>query len=108
MTELVRFDVGDGATVVVELKDDEPGIERASRDGDRVLRAAVNLDGALEQVRTLANAALEKLRGLAERPAEIEVEFGLRLNAETGVVIARTQAEGHVQVRLTWHKPTNP
>jgi hypothetical protein len=33
------------------------------------------------------------------------VEFGIRLNAAAGAVIARTQAEGHLQVKLTWTSP---
>jgi hypothetical protein len=30
----------------------------------------------------------------------------VRLNAEAGAVIAKTQAEGHLKVKLVWRKPT--
>ena len=56
----------------------------------------------MDQVRVVANATLGKLQDLAQAPEQVEVEFGVRLNAEAGAVIARTQAEGHLQVKLTW------
>jgi hypothetical protein len=45
---------------------------------------------------------LGKLSELSKRPEAVEVQFGLRLNAEAGAVIARTQAEGHLQITLSW------
>jgi hypothetical protein len=105
MAELLEFELPDGGTVIVEVAEDEPGIERAARIDDVVAKAGANLESTLDQVRAVANVALVKLRNLAEQPEQIEVEFGIRLNAEAGAVIARTQAEGHLQVKLTWVRP---
>ena len=102
MGELLRFELDGGGAVLVEVADDEPGIEQAARVDDLVVKARVSLENALDQVRAVANAAVVKLRDLAEQPQQIQVEFGIRLNAEAGAVIARTQAEGHLQVKLTW------
>jgi Trypsin-co-occurring domain 1 len=105
MGELLRFELDGGGAVLVEVADDEPGIEQAARVDDLVVKARVSLENALDQVRAVANAAVVKLRDLAEQPQQIQVEFGIRLNAEAGAVIARTQAEGHLQVTLTWTRP---
>jgi hypothetical protein len=105
MAELVRFEFEDG-TVVAELDDKDPGIERAAREGGQIVQALTNLDGPLEHIRRLAGTTISKFQELAERPDEIELEFGVRLNAQAGAVIARTEAEGHLQVTLTWRKPT--
>jgi hypothetical protein len=102
MEQLLRFELDGGGAVFVEVADDEPGIEQAARADDLVVRARVSLENALDQVRAVANTALARLRDLAEQPQQIQVEFGIRLNAEAGAVIARTQAEGHLQVTLTW------
>jgi hypothetical protein len=105
MGELLRFELDSGGAVLVEVADDEPGIEQAARVDDLVVKARVSLENALDQVRAVANAAVARLRDLAEQPQQIQVEFGIRLNAEAGAVIARTQAEGHLQVTLTWTRP---
>jgi Trypsin-co-occurring domain 1 len=38
------------------------------------------------------------------------VEFGIKLAGEAGALIAKTSAEGHFTVRLSWspEKPDNP
>jgi Trypsin-co-occurring domain 1 len=104
MTELVRFDLEGGGSLLVEVDEDEPGIERASRADDLAVRASESLEHALEGIRTAADTTVAKLRGLAEAPDEVQVEFGIRLNARAGAVIARTEAEGHLQVRLAWKR----
>jgi Trypsin-co-occurring domain 1 len=104
MGQLLQFESG-GGTVLVEVADDEPGIERAARVDDVVVKARGSLESAMDQVRAMANATLVKLEDLARQPEQVEVEFGIRLNAEAGAVIARTQAEGHLQVKLTWTWP---
>jgi hypothetical protein len=104
MTQLVRFDLEDGRSLLVEVDDDEPGIERASRLNDLAVQASVSLQSALEDVRSAANVAIEKLQSLAQEPDEVEIEFGIRLNAQAGAVIAKTEAEGHLKVRITWKK----
>jgi hypothetical protein len=104
MDQLLQFESGAG-TVLVEVADDEPGIERAARVDEVVVKARESLEGAMDQVRVVANATLGKLGDLARQPEQVEVEFGVRLNAAAGAVIARTQAEGHLQVKVTWTRP---
>jgi hypothetical protein len=38
------------------------------------------------------------------RPDGIEVEFGVKLNAEAGAVIAKSAVEGHFTVKLSWDR----
>lgn len=104
MTELVRFDLEGGGSLLVEVDADEPGIERASRTDDLAIRASQSLDAAMEGVRSAADMTLAKLHAMAEAPDEVEVQFGIRLNAQAGAVIAKTEAEGHLQVRVTWKR----
>ena len=65
MTELVRFDLEDGASLLVEVDEDEPGIERASRMDDLAIKASQSLEAALEGVRSAASVTLAKLRDVA-------------------------------------------
>jgi len=106
MAELMRFKLDGGGTVLVEVSEDEPGVVRASRTGDVIEAAASTLGGALEDIRDAAATALDRFRAMSSRPDEIEIVFGVRLNAQAGAVIAKTGAEGHLHVRLTWHAPT--
>lgn len=108
MKKLFEFEFADGGRVIAEIDDNEPGVERASRVADEVRKATASLDQSFGQVQEFATAALDRLRGLAERPDSLELAFGLRLNARAGAVLASTEAEGHLQVKLTWSKLSGP
>src|SRR5215472_2026401 len=77
--QLLEFQLDEGGTLCVEVADDEPGIERAARVDDLVVKARVSLESALDHIRAIANTTLGRLRDLAEPPQQIQVEFGIRL-----------------------------
>ncbi|GHD89689.1 CU044_2847 family protein [Streptomyces naganishii] len=99
---LVRFDVGDGESVVAELERADGGVVDAASASDVVARATGSFAAALEQVRAAAALTVRRMRDLPQRPDEVTVEFGVQLDAEVGAVLARTAAQGHLQVQLTW------
>lgn len=107
MTELVRFGLADGGSVVVEA-DDESGVELASRDGSGIAAAQARFADALTDVRTAAAEALRVLRDDTLSPDAVELEFGVKLTAQAGAVIAKTALEGHLKVKLTWGTPPLP
>lgn len=78
MDGLVEFRTEDGVRVVVEGVEDEDGA-----------RLRVFRDGSL-------------------RPDAVELEFGVKLSAEAGAVIAKGSAEGHLVVRLNWSPEPSP
>jgi len=61
------------------------------------------LDAALASVRLAAESIHAALADI--NPEEVKVEFGLKLEAEAGAVIAKTGVEGHFTVSLTWPTP---
>lgn len=100
MTEVVRFGLAEGSAVLVEVDDNSLGIERVSRGRDGVVEAGHQLTEALGSVRDAARASMEVLQTLS--PGRIELEFGVKLAGEAGAIIAKTAAEGHFTVTLTW------
>lgn len=97
--DLLRFETADGWVLVEERSGDD--LEQVGLL-DRVRRARQPLDKALAQIRPAALAAFESVKDLPTPPDVIEVEIGVTLTAEAGAIIARTTAEGHVVLRLTW------
>ncbi len=83
------------------------GFQSVSRKpGEVIADVATRFDDALENVRKAAVSALKKFRDDSLAPASVEIEFGVKFNAEAGAVIARTSAEGHLTVKLTWPPAT--
>ena len=101
---VMRYQVGSGSSVLVEIDEDTYGVEAVSRISDGVVEVGQRLESALGSVRDAARATLDALTKLG--PETVEVEFGIKLAGEAGAMIAKTSAEGHFTVRLTW-SPTD-
>ena len=103
MTEIVQFETRHGP-VFVEVAKDTIGTERIARNQVGVLQAETRLDEALEAAQPAIRAVLETMRELVQE--EHVVQFGIKLNATAGVVVAKTAAEGHFTVTITWRRDT--
>jgi hypothetical protein len=104
VNELLRWE-GDDGPVVVEIDSSQPGFQSISRKpGEIIHDVQGRFDDALENVRNAAVSALEKFRDEILDPDQVEIEFGVKFNAEAGAVIAKTSAEGHLTVKLTWSR----
>ncbi|MEW2624494.1 CU044_2847 family protein [Streptomyces sp. NPDC048106] len=108
MDQLVEFRTEDGALVVVEGAgaSPRPGTRLVSR-GDEMVRATRTFEGALDGVRAAAEAALRVFRDGSLRPDSVEIEFGVKISAEAGAVIAKGAAEGQLVVKLSWAPGTS-
>lgn len=106
LNELVRWQSDDGG-IVVEVDSRDPGFQSVSRKpGEDIIDVQTRFDDALDSVRKAAVSALNKFRDESLAPGSVEIEFGIKLNAEAGAVIAKTSAEGHLTIKLTWPRST--
>ena len=103
MTEIVQFETRHGP-VFVEVAKDSVGTERMARNQVGVLQTETRLDEALQAAQPAIRAVLETMRELVQE--EHVVQFGVKLNAATGVVLSKTAAEGHFIVKITWRRDT--
>lgn len=103
MIELVRFPFEGEGSVVVETESG-PGVARAARGKDVPKNARVTFEAALAEVKRAASAALDQFQSLPRPPDEVEIKFGVRMDAEAGAVIAKTGVHGQFEVSVTWRR----
>jgi len=101
MRQLVQYDLDSGGAVFLEAHELEPGVERTAKGDTVAAKVTTTFEAAFDSVRPAADALLGKLRSSVGPPHQIEVEFGIRLNAKAGAVIAASEGEGYFKVRLT-------
>ena len=99
MTEIVQFETQHGPVLVEVARDTVDTV-----DTGRGLEAETRLDEALQGAQPAIRAVLETLRDLVQE--EHVVQFGIKLDAGAGVVVAKTAAEGHFMVTITWRRDT--
>ena len=105
MDTVVRYEVGDGSSVLVEVDEDTYGVEEVSRTSDGIVEAGQRLESALGSVVEAAQATLDALKKLS--PDTVQVEFGIKLAGEAGAMIAKASAEGHFTVTVSWSPGDN-
>jgi hypothetical protein len=98
--ELAKFSLEGGGSVHVDVEE-VPRVAPVSRHG-RILDAKVTFETALSEVRDAAVAALTQFGAMAHQPDEVEITFGVRLDAEVGAVITKAGMAGNFEVKLTW------
>src|SRR5215471_14937313 len=92
--EILVFEVDHG-----EMSDDL--VLASPEPGQITARAQVTLEGALENLKP---SLLKISRLLKDMAPETEVEFGLKIGGETGVIIAKGTAEVNFTVRMSWKR----
>lgn len=104
MTELLRVPIGDEAegSLVAEIRPDPRDLQQVSRAGERIVQATQTLQDALQPITRAAEQAVRALR--ETELTTVQLEFGLRLHAKSGVVLTEAGAEGHVRVTVTWER----
>ncbi len=108
MKYLVEFPMESGDTILVEIEGEEPeGMVEAAAPGEVIRNVQQTFEEALGKIRPVAQAVINKLKGLSEPPDEIEVEFGLKLDAKAGTILASASAEANIAVSMTWRRPSS-
>jgi len=105
MNYLIEFPFEDGNSVIVEVNELEPagGITRVGR-ADEIAKASQTFESAIERIKPGAEVIIAKLRSLSEPPDEVEVAFGLKLDAKIGAFIASSGIEANYTVTLKWKR----
>ncbi|MDF5753631.1 CU044_2847 family protein [Spongiactinospora sp. TRM90649] len=105
MTQLLAVPVAGGEAVLFEVDAasiDGSDLELAAGNG-AVARARASLDDVLRTIRPALGSVAKALKDM--RPDELEIEFGVKVGAESSVVIAKGTTEANFTIRLLWRQP---
>jgi hypothetical protein len=107
MGQLVEFGLNDGGTIFVEMHEAarvSGPVTRDLRGGQVTERARQTFEDAIQRVEPAAQAIITQVRGMAQAPDEVQVEFGLDLHAEAGAFIAAASATANFRIAMTWRR----
>jgi hypothetical protein len=102
-SQVVEMPLAEGGTVLVEVDDLYEGpVVRGGRSGSIVPPIGEPLEQVLAGLGPATRAVLNQLRGLADSPGEIHVEFAIKLTTDARIIIAKAGAEANFKVSLKW------
>jgi hypothetical protein len=89
-------------SIIVEFPKRAGVAEVSLTSGDLIAKSQAALAKTTEAIKEIALRVTAGLEDLAVRPQEIEVTFGLKFDAEAGVVVSKAGVEASVEVTLVW------
>lgn len=108
---------GNEVTLYIEVDETPEQAESIYSDlresrAEKVARQIVNVTQDLfgEGMDLICNCAICIVDGIERmnkevRPSEFEVQFAVKLGAEVGAAIVKTNADAQMQVTMRWNKP---
>ncbi|MEH2420462.1 MAG: CU044_2847 family protein [Nostoc sp.] len=104
--QITEFSLKDGTRFLAEV--DEPensnALVRVARPdtGQMVVEAKKRFDEVLDQIQPVASAIIIKLSQLNTPADEVEVKFGIKLNAAVGAIFTSVGGEANYEITLKW------
>lgn len=104
MAELVRFDVGDGETILVEVENVESDELKpiAKSPGEIAADAKKTFDEALSNLSPMVKGIKRQLDAMTDPADEVEVKFSVKLSGEVGAVVTKVGGEATYEITLKW------
>jgi hypothetical protein len=106
MKQYVAFPLETGFVVAELTKEDTSGAGKAPAAfaGKVTATAATAFSAAMASVKPIAQTVMATMSNISDQVAEVDVEFGLKLNATLGVVITSGGVEANFKVVLKWKR----
>lgn len=107
MARLVRFDVGNGESVLIEVDDIQSDeIKPVSKaPGEIAAKAKQTFAEALDNLKPMVQNIKAQVDAMTEPADEVEVKFSVKLSGEVGAVVTKVGGEATYEITLKWqHK----
>ena len=105
------FTIDEHAPILVEFAP-APGVTRTALQtspADLAEQSRKALDSAMSTIHAVAQRVTATIDAISDRPSTVEVDFGLKLTAGAGALIASASTEASFIVKMTWtHKEPKP
>ncbi|MEV0537593.1 CU044_2847 family protein [Kitasatospora sp. NPDC050463] len=107
MTHAGELRLADGSGIWVEVSDgDDSGFDRVGRASSLARATSETLQDAMRHLRPALDVIADGLRGMVHTPDTVRVDFGIKLSAEAGVVVAKAASEANFTVSVEWRPRT--
>lgn len=107
MTKLVKFDLGDGESILMEVDEVEfDEITPVSKSPGEIAadQARQTFSEAMAGITPMVRSLKARLDTLNDPADEVEVKFSVKLSGEVGAVVTKVGGEATYEITLKWKK----
>jgi hypothetical protein len=107
MKSVLEVPTDSGGFIPVEIETIDDGRMSSFTPGGVVEKAAITFEESLEPIRQMINSLVAGLAKPFAAADAVEVTFGLKFSAKLGVLVAQSDGEASLSIKLIW-KPQSP
>ena len=94
----------ENALILVDLNPPGRMQQVALKPQDLAQKSAEAINKAMNTIGNMAQRTIAAIDTVTNKPSEVEVEFGIKLDVESGALIAKTGAEASLKVKMVWKR----
>jgi len=104
--KVVEYKLEKGGVILIEVEETEleKGRVPVANTSGVPQKAKKEFEKALDEIRPVADAIVQKLKDLSSKPDNIGIEFGIKMNAQAGALIAATSVESNFKITISWSR----
>lgn len=106
MTDYIETKTKDGTPVRIEVEASQKtgaGFARSATAAETAEKAAKDAyNQVLGTIRSCANGVIETLQGLDAAPNSASIDFAIKVDAEAGVMVAKSMGDAQFKISLSW------
>ena len=110
MNKLIEFESEFGTILIVSEETSRGGTRSFSAGDNTAEKAKEKFEQSINVLQSVSKSIIGKLNDVkgALKPDEIEIKVGLKFTAEAGAFIAKTSAEGNLEITIKWKNENKP
>ena len=62
----------------------------------------------MNTIKNMAQRVHSTVQNIENKPKNIEVEFGIKFDAEIGAIVAKVTTEARMTIKMTWDQNRSP
>lgn len=101
MTHYVEVEVG-AEIVKVEIDPIHLSGEIPASIEKITQRLSDAFNDAMKLIQVCGENVVTSVKKMSKKPTETSIEFGVKIDAEAGAIIAKASTEGHFIIKLSW------
>jgi len=103
MKNVIQYELPDGTPIFIETEETETqGRQRGSRSQEGLVQTDKRFSDVMAHIKPTAEYVLQSFRDM-QTPDEITIDFGIKFQANAGVVFASASSQATFQVTLKWN-----
>jgi len=104
MANLIKYELPSGDTILIETDEKKPAGATPVGVGSFVTDATKKIQATLNQLPDFVKSLKEEIAGRVTDANRISIEFGAKVSADVGFVVAKSQVEANFKITISWEK----